>query len=49
MKTDTQENRIRFDASQGPRIIRPNQGKAVDLRSVGVRFLAWGEIGRAHV
>lgn len=43
MKTAAQEKRVRFEASQGPRIIRPDQGKAVDLRSVGVRFLAWGE------
>jgi mannose-6-phosphate isomerase-like protein (cupin superfamily) len=43
MKNAAQEKRIRFDASQGPRILRPHQGKAVDLRSVGVRFMAWGE------
>jgi mannose-6-phosphate isomerase-like protein (cupin superfamily) len=35
-----------FDASQGPRIIGPRDGKAVDLGSVGVRFMAWaGETG----
>ena len=39
----TAQKRTRFDASQRPRIIRPNEGKAVDLRSVGVRFLAWSE------
>ncbi len=33
----------RFEASQGPRIIGPDEGEAVDLGSVGVRFLAWGE------
>jgi mannose-6-phosphate isomerase-like protein (cupin superfamily) len=33
----------RFDASQGPRIIGPTDGKAVDLQSVGVRFMAWTE------
>ena len=38
-----QEKRTRFDANQGPRIVRPTEGKAVDLRSVGVRFLAWSE------
>lgn len=43
MKTADGKKRIRFEASQGPRIVRPNQGEAVDLRSVGVRFLAWGE------
>jgi mannose-6-phosphate isomerase-like protein (cupin superfamily) len=31
----------RFDASQGPRIIGPDDGKAVDLQSCGVRFMAW--------
>ena len=33
----------RFDASQGPRLIGPRDGKAVDLGSVGVRFMAWTE------
>ena len=33
----------RFDASQGPRIIGPDDGKAVDLGSIGVRFMAWTE------
>jgi mannose-6-phosphate isomerase-like protein (cupin superfamily) len=33
----------RFDASQGPRLIPPDGGKAVDLGSVGVRFMAWTE------
>jgi mannose-6-phosphate isomerase-like protein (cupin superfamily) len=33
----------RFDASQGPRIIGPADGTAVDLESVGVRFMAWTE------
>ena len=33
----------RFDASQGPRLIGPSDGKAVDLGSVGVRFMAWTE------
>jgi mannose-6-phosphate isomerase-like protein (cupin superfamily) len=33
----------RFDASQGPRIVGPRDGKAVDLGSVGVRFMVWGE------
>lgn len=31
----------RFDGSQGPRKIGPNDGKSVDLQSVGVRFMAW--------
>ena len=38
-----QVNASRFDGSTGPRIIGPRDGKAVDLRSVGVRFMIWGE------
>lgn len=33
----------RFDGSQGPRLIGPREGKAVDLGSLGVRFMAWTE------
>ncbi len=33
----------RFDASQGPRIIGPEGGKAVDLGSIGARLMAWTE------
>ena len=33
----------RFDGSTGPRIIGPNDGKYVDLVSLGVRFMIWGE------
>jgi mannose-6-phosphate isomerase-like protein (cupin superfamily) len=33
----------RFDASQGPRNLTADAGKAVDLGSVGVRFMAWSE------
>lgn len=33
----------RFDASQGPRKIGSRAGKAIDLDSVGVRFMAWTE------
>jgi mannose-6-phosphate isomerase-like protein (cupin superfamily) len=33
----------RFEASQGPRNLGPRDGKAVDLGSVGVRFMAWSE------
>ena len=36
-------NPHRFEASQGPRILGPNDGKAVDLGSVGVRFMVWSE------
>ena len=32
----------RFDGSTGPRIIGPRDGKFVDLRAVGVRFMIWG-------
>jgi mannose-6-phosphate isomerase-like protein (cupin superfamily) len=32
----------RFDGSTGPRIIGPQDGKFVDLQSVGVRFMVWG-------
>ncbi len=35
--------RRRFDASQGPRIVGPADGLVVELGSVGVRFLVWGE------
>jgi mannose-6-phosphate isomerase-like protein (cupin superfamily) len=33
----------RFEASQGPRILGPNDGKAADFGSVGVRFMIWSE------
>jgi len=36
-------NLRRYDASQGPRKLGPNDGKAVDLTSLGVRFMAWTE------
>ena len=36
------EGRRRFEASQGPRVVGPRDGKAVDLGSVGVRFMVWG-------
>ena len=35
--------RRRFDATQGPRNVGPRDGKAVDLSSLGVRFMAWSE------
>jgi mannose-6-phosphate isomerase-like protein (cupin superfamily) len=43
MAITTPEELTRFDASQGPRIIGPGEGKSVDLGSVGVRFLTWTE------
>jgi mannose-6-phosphate isomerase-like protein (cupin superfamily) len=33
----------RYDASQGPRIIGPKDGKSVDLGAIGARFMIWGE------
>jgi mannose-6-phosphate isomerase-like protein (cupin superfamily) len=36
-------DRVRFDGSTGPRIVGPRDGKRVDLRSIGVRFMIWGE------
>ncbi len=33
----------RFDASQGPRIVGPDGGKAVDLGSIGARMMIWAE------
>ena len=32
-----------FDESKGQRILGPRDGKYVDLHSVGVRFMVWGE------
>ena len=34
-----QPSSSRFDGSTGPRIIGPRDGKAWDLRSLGVRFM----------
>ncbi|CAN5409824.1 hypothetical protein BH24GEM3_BH24GEM3_16400 [soil metagenome] len=34
--------RRRFDATQGPRVIGPEDGKTIDLGSLGVRFMIWG-------
>ena len=39
----TTTTRRRFDPSQGPRIVGPEDGKAVDLGSLGVRFMVWAE------
>jgi len=33
----------RFDASQGPRIVGPKDGKAVELGAIGARMMAWSE------
>ena len=37
------ESGERFDGSGGPRVIGPDDGKAVDLMAIGVRFMAWSE------
>jgi mannose-6-phosphate isomerase-like protein (cupin superfamily) len=37
----TTTDRKRFDASQGPRLIGPEDGKYQDIGSIGVRFMAW--------
>src|ERR1700716_2081107 len=42
-ETSTSTPPQRFDGSQGPRKIGPNDGPSVDLESVGVRFMAWSE------
>src|SRR5918998_2121949 len=36
-------NPHRFEASEGPRILGPNDGKAADFGSFGVRFMIWSE------
>jgi mannose-6-phosphate isomerase-like protein (cupin superfamily) len=33
--------RHRFDHTQGPRLIGPTDGEAIDLGTLGVRFLVW--------
>src|SRR5918992_5697838 len=33
----------RFEASQGPRIVGPGDGKSADFGSFGVRFMVWVE------
>jgi hypothetical protein len=33
----------RFDASQGPRIVGPGDGRVVHLGGVGARFMVWAE------
>ncbi len=39
--TTASSDRTRFDASQGPRKLGPEDGTFHDLGSVGVRFMAW--------
>lgn len=33
----------RFDSTQGPRKLGPRDGKAVDVGTLGIRFMAWAE------
>ena len=40
--TDTAELK-RFDASQGPRLVGPEDGKYADLGAIGARMMAWTE------
>ena len=44
MGTTAQGTKLnRFDASQGPRIVAPNEGRLADLGSIGARMIAWTE------
>lgn len=44
MEASSSDHRLqRFDASQGPRIVGPNDGRAVELGSIGARFMTWTE------
>ena len=43
MEATPQTELKRFDASQGPRIVGPSDGKAVELGSIGARMMAWTE------
>jgi mannose-6-phosphate isomerase-like protein (cupin superfamily) len=36
-------DRRRFDARQGPRLVGPADGEAVDLGTLGARFMVWSE------
>jgi mannose-6-phosphate isomerase-like protein (cupin superfamily) len=38
---DGSRDRRRFDATQGPRLIGPADGEAIDLVALGVRFIVW--------
>jgi mannose-6-phosphate isomerase-like protein (cupin superfamily) len=41
--TETTAGLRRFDASQGPRIVGPSDGKSVDLGAIGARMMIWTE------
>jgi len=43
MSTTNQAELKRFDGAQGPRKVGPSDGKAIDLTTLGVRFMAWTE------
>ena len=43
MSTTNQAELRRFDGAQGPRKVGPSDGKAIDLTTLGVRFMAWTE------
>ena len=37
----TEMQRTRFDGTQGPRIVGPDDGERVDLETLGIRFMIW--------
>ena len=39
----TDEIHERFDGSRGPRTVGPSDGRFVELGSLGIRFMVWGE------
>jgi mannose-6-phosphate isomerase-like protein (cupin superfamily) len=41
--TSADAEKTRFDHTQGPRKIGPNEGEFGDLQTVGVRFMVWTE------
>jgi mannose-6-phosphate isomerase-like protein (cupin superfamily) len=44
MEAGTETTRLRrFDASQGPRLIGPKDGKLAQLMTIGARMMAWTE------
>ena len=38
---ETETERARFDGTQGPRIVGPDDGECVDLETFGIRFMIW--------
>jgi mannose-6-phosphate isomerase-like protein (cupin superfamily) len=43
LATESTTHAKRFDGTGGPRIIGPRDGKLVNLATIGVRFMIWGE------